>query len=107
LLQSASSELESQEWYQPGVLIQDGLLGVEGSNRVARMKSTDLQNGGGAENKVGIEGIDFVMWKLAEAVGPFQDELGFRCCGRSLGFLHQASDPELEEAELIDQEASD
>lgn len=26
-----------------------------------------------------------------KAVGPFQDELGFRCCGRSIGFLHQAA----------------
>lgn len=29
-----------------------------------------------------------------KAVGPFQDELGFRCCGRSIGFLHQATNPQ-------------
>lgn len=107
MLQTASAELGSQEWYQPAVLIQEGLLGVEGSNRICRMASIDFPDQATDQFQDGLAGIDFAMWKLAEAVGPFQDELGFRCCGRSIGFLHQASDPDLEEAELTDQEASD
>eukprot|EP00913_Durusdinium_trenchii_P029998 g28111.t1 len=103
MLQTASAELGSQEWYQPA----EGLLGVEGSNRICRMASIDFPDQATDQFQDGLAGIDFAMWKLAEAVGPFQDELGFRCCGRSIGFLHQASDPDLEEAELTDQEASD
>ncbi|CAJ1401469.1 unnamed protein product [Effrenium voratum] len=105
MVASASAELPDKEWYQPAVLIQEGLLGVEGSNRIARMASVDFDRADAPQD--GLAGIDFAMWKLAEAIGPFQDELGFRCCGRSIGFLHQACDPDLEEAELTDQEASD
>jgi len=107
MVASASAELEAQEWYQPAVLIQEGLLGVEGSNRIAKMASIDFPESSSEQFQDGLAGIDFAMWKLAEAIGPFQDEIGFRCCGRSVGFLHQASDPDLEEAELTDQEASD
>ncbi|OLP82529.1 Phthiocerol synthesis polyketide synthase type I PpsD [Symbiodinium microadriaticum] len=107
MVAGASAELEAQEWYQPAVLIQEGLLGVEGSNRIAKMASIDFPESSSEQFQDGLAGIDFAMWKLAEAIGPFQDEIGFRCCGRSVGFLHQASDPDLEEAELTDQEASD
>ena len=162
MVSSASAELESQEWYQPAVLIQEGpesckgfcrrcqqrcdckgshccqegLLGVEGSNRIAKMASIDFPESSSEQfqaplglavflkrgetalgagwprryrfcNVETCRGSSWLQWPakafttlpagvfcLCQAIGPFQDELGFRCCGRSVGFLHQDSSQE-------------
>jgi len=105
ILDQAVDELDNVDWHQPAMLIQEGLLGPEGSNRIAKMNEVhfDLSDANAAYE--GLTGIDFIMLRLLEAVGPYQDELGFRCNGRSIGVLHKSGDPDGEEAELKDEEA--
>lgn len=75
MVQTASAELPSQEWYQPAVLIQvatferltwhfqEGLLGVEGSNRICRMASIDFPDQATSdEYKASLEGFGDTTW---------------------------------------------
>lgn len=105
LLDQASDELDHQNWYQPAMLVQEGLLGAEGSNQIAKMSEVDFSSNDSSTAYEGLTGIDFIMLRLLEAVGPYQDELGFRCNGRSIGVLHKAGEPDVEESELKDEDA--
>jgi len=97
----AAIDAEAVEFYQPAVLVQEGLLGMEGSKRIARMSS-----GEGASSP-GLKGIEEAMEKLANALGPYQDEVGFRCTTRTSCYLHEAAEPDIEEVDLTDNEAND
>lgn len=106
MLDRALDECEILDWYQPAMLIQEGLLGAEGSNRICRREPMGLDDPA-PEAGDALGGVDHIMLRLAEAIGPYQEELGFRCTGRSAMYLHQAGEPEIEEAELSDADASD
>lgn len=106
LLSDTSRDIDAANWYRPALLVQDGLLGPEGSARVARLPSVDFAKSGSTTYD-GVTGIDYTMWKLVEAIGPYQEDLGLRCSGRSVGFLHQATDPDMDEVDLTDEEASE
>lgn len=92
---------DAVEFYQPAPLVQNGLLGLEGSNRIAR-----LESGEGLENKA-LRAVDDKILELMNALGPHQDEIGFNCTTRSGCIVHEASEPDLEEADLSDTEANE
>lgn len=95
-LREAAAEVPTLDFYQPAVLVQEGLLGMEGSNRVAKLED-DGSSGG----------MRAALRDLCEVVGPCQENIGFRCWGMSQCIVHEAGDPLIEEAELTDEEASD
>jgi len=97
----AQLEAEAVEFYQPAALVQEGLLGMEGSQRIAKLGS-----GEGAENP-GLQAIDTAMMDLANAVGPWQAEIGFECTTRSGTLFHEAAEPSIDETDLVDSEANE
>mmetsp|Transcript_40600 Transcript_40600/g.130623 ORF Transcript_40600/g.130623 Transcript_40600/m.130623 type:complete len:1023 (+) Transcript_40600:67-3135(+) len=92
---------DTVEFYQPAALVQEGLLGNEGSNAIAR-----LESGEGAQN-ASLMKIDEKLLELTNAVGPYQGEIGFYCTTRSCCVFHKASEPAIEETDLVDSEAND
>lgn len=102
LMDQAAPELEDQDWERPAMLIQEGLLGPEGSHQISKLQEM-AEDGTGAYD--GLRGIDYIMRRLMEAVGTYQEEMGFRCNGRTPCVLHKAGDPDTEEAEMKDEDA--
>mmetsp|Transcript_115107 Transcript_115107/g.245966 ORF Transcript_115107/g.245966 Transcript_115107/m.245966 type:complete len:1031 (+) Transcript_115107:46-3138(+) len=98
----AASSFEVMDWKKPPVLIQEGLLGSEGSNMIASMG--DFESG----CLPGCMGVDTLFNQLSDWIGPYQqDILGFRCHHRSLAHMHQASFPDMDETDLTDKEANE
>jgi len=92
------------EWRCPAPLVQEGLLGPEGSCRIAGMSPEEDSEG---EVLEAFQAIDYEMGRLCSAVHATQDLCGFRCSSRSLGYLHEVGGVELEDAELTDADAHD
>nr|AQS99277.1 type I polyketide synthase [Gambierdiscus polynesiensis] len=91
-------------WVQPAGLVQDGLLGDEGSSRIIRLEQTNREMK--PPSGSGFPGIDFLMWQLLEGLtAPLREELGFSGCQRDETILHEAALSEWDNMDLEDEEA--
>jgi len=89
---------------QPAVLVQEGLLGVDGSAQILEL-TTDFKDATLAPEGVTLRELDALMLSLGNALGPYQPELGFEFTSRSAGCVHQSGHPGDSESELGDREA--
>lgn len=93
---------------QPSRMIQDALLGSEGSNTIYELPFEKL----GSEGQeplvgAGIDKVDKVLWALAKFMRPFQHEVGlaFEVSSRSRGVLHVSDSlGEAREDDPVDEE---
>eukprot|EP00928_Gymnodinium_smaydae_P029779 TRINITY_DN22332_c0_g1_i2.p1 TRINITY_DN22332_c0_g1~~TRINITY_DN22332_c0_g1_i2.p1 ORF type:complete len:863 (+),score=187.93 TRINITY_DN22332_c0_g1_i2:54-2642(+) len=99
---------------RPAPLVQDGLLGFEGSRRIVELTKTDFADVAQAPEGEGLRDCDLFLWMLAKALEPHQESIGLRCTSRSAAVLHRvgcsAADDlageEGEEVDLSDHDAS-
>lgn len=98
----ACIEGEAVDFYRPAVLVQEGLLGAEGSNRIAKVP-------GELEPQVeGMRDVDELLSQMVNRISPLQEGLDFRCSLRTFCLLHEACDPLWEEeVDLADKEANE
>nr|ABQ85796.1 type I polyketide synthase-like protein KB1008 [Karenia brevis] len=88
----------------PNSLVQDGLLGPDGSAQIAEMEITSFTEDAIAPEGEELRKIDLMMWSLSKSVILCQESLGFEGTSRSTAFIHQSGDTG-EEMELTDLEA--
>jgi polyketide synthase-associated protein len=97
---------------RPSSLIQEGLLGPDGSSRIVMMQPTDLDGGEAAQalDGHGLRDVDLLMWALGKVIEPHQESIGMNCGARSPGVVHHTGVLETDDVdgdvELNDEEAT-
>lgn len=111
-LEQAQNEIGLMEadgkFNQPAILVQDGLLGTEGSNRIAEVEPVDwtLENPSeSAPDGATIRDLDLAMWTLTTNMETYQHEIGIRTTSRTQAHIHMSGTP-VDETTLTDKDAS-
>jgi len=93
VLEDVDTLREEQRFYQPASEIAEGLLGVEGSARIAELPKFEDES---ALNEVGdgLKEVDAMMMDYGAMLNQWTDVLGFSASHRSTGFVHEAGLPE-------------
>jgi polyketide synthase-associated protein len=110
MLEQAQAEVaaldENGRLKQPPELVQDGLLGSDGSAKTADLQLTNpseedaLNSDGEALGK-----LDLAMWSILETFAPYQGLVGLECTSRSPPVLHQSGETFDEDVPLSDHDA--
>jgi len=80
------------ELWQPPVLVQEGLLGFEGSCRIAEFEDP-APTGDSDRQEVGLQKVNTIMWDLAKNMQPFQELVGSPLTRLGCPMLHQTGLP--------------
>eukprot|EP00413_Alexandrium_margalefii_P046685 CAMPEP_0204606950 /NCGR_PEP_ID=MMETSP0661-20131031/59388_1 /ASSEMBLY_ACC=CAM_ASM_000606 /TAXON_ID=109239 /ORGANISM="Alexandrium margalefi, Strain AMGDE01CS-322" /LENGTH=1037 /DNA_ID=CAMNT_0051618313 /DNA_START=45 /DNA_END=3158 /DNA_ORIENTATION=+ len=104
VLQKAVKDSEELDFYQVNGAVADGLLGAEGSCRIADLES-------GLEDEARSEGdslkaMDHTMTRIGYIMEPYIDRIGFGVTHRSAGVLSRSGEAEDETPPLNELEVS-
>nr|AQS99246.1 type I polyketide synthase [Gambierdiscus excentricus] len=85
-----------QRWSKVNGIIQDGLLGAEGSCKIAELESPDLDDEVRSDGEMLMK-VDYTITHLGFRMEPYLDLLGFDVTHRSLAVVHQTGEPDEDE----------
>lgn len=96
-----------QRWQKVNSIVQDGLLGAEGSCSIAELESPDLDDETRSDGEVLMK-LDHTMTHVGLMMEPYLCLLGFDVSHRSLAVVHRAGEPDESEdaAPLSEKQAS-
>jgi len=100
-------EEKKEQLRQPPILVQEGLLGIEGSCRIMELEDPIHTDDSDQEHEeVGLQKVNARIWELVKKTQPFiQNAVGSVCTRRSRPWLHQTGLP-TDETELTLEDAS-
>jgi polyketide synthase-associated protein len=92
-LEKALAEIQAfdglQRWDKVHSAVQDGLLGAEGSARVAELSPPDVDSEGEVVTK-----LDQTITQFGFRIEPYLDRLGFEVSHRTHAVVHKAGEPD-------------
>nr|AQS99179.1 type I polyketide synthase [Gambierdiscus excentricus] len=94
VLTEVSDLKASGQLYQPATAVAEGLLGTEGSARIAELDrlSSELSEAPGGSD--GLRQINSMITSIGVSLGPHTDRLGFDLTHRSHALLHETGIPD-------------
>jgi len=99
-------ELDAQQRLQPvNATIAEGLLGVEGSARIAQLETPEPQGVGGHPGTA-LGSLDHTLMEVGLLMGPHAGRLGFDLNSRCAAVLHRAGEPAYPAPRLGEADAS-
>ncbi|CAE8642132.1 unnamed protein product [Polarella glacialis] len=90
-------------WQHVNSIIQDGLLGAEGSAQIAELESPELDETLRSDGEVLMK-LDSTMTHLGFHMEPYLGIMGFDVSHRSRAVVHQAGEPDEEPVALTEKE---
>nr|AQS99262.1 type I polyketide synthase [Gambierdiscus polynesiensis] len=87
---------KQQKWAKVNAIIQDGLLGTEGSCKIAELESPDLDDEVRSDGEV-LMRLDYTLTHVGFRIEPYLDVLGVEVSHRGLAVVHQAGEPDEDE----------
>eukprot|EP00418_Pyrodinium_bahamense_P022537 CAMPEP_0179147920 /NCGR_PEP_ID=MMETSP0796-20121207/71541_1 /TAXON_ID=73915 /ORGANISM="Pyrodinium bahamense, Strain pbaha01" /LENGTH=1039 /DNA_ID=CAMNT_0020848571 /DNA_START=70 /DNA_END=3189 /DNA_ORIENTATION=+ len=104
VLQKAVRDAEELEFYQVNAAVSEGLLGPEGSCRIADLES-GLEDEARSEGE-NLKNMDLMMTRIGYLLEPYIDRIGFDMTHRSNAVLSRAGEAEEETPPLTELEVS-
>ncbi|OLQ03687.1 hypothetical protein AK812_SmicGene13361 [Symbiodinium microadriaticum] len=95
----------SDRWQQVNTVIQDGLLGAEGSALVAELESPERDPAAREDGEV-LQELDTAITHLGFHIEPYLASFGVEVSHRGRAVVHQAGEPGEERVPLNDKEAT-
>jgi len=104
VLQKAVRDAEDLDYYQVNRLVSEGLLGAEGSCRIADLE-TGMEDEARSEGP-NLKAMDHTMTRIGYLLEPYIDRIGFDMTHRSAGVLNRSGEAEEETPPLNELEVS-
>lgn len=108
-LEKALAELKhfdaSGRWHKLNRVIQDGLLGQEGSAVVAELESPELPDEVRSDGEMLMK-LDDTITSLGLRMEPYYYRLGIEVSHRSIAVVHEAGEPDEEPAPLTEKQVT-
>lgn len=94
-----------QRWYKVNPIVQDGLLGAEGSSSIAELEPPDLDEEVRGDGEI-LTKLDYTITQLGFRMEPHLNRLGCDMSHRSVAVLHQAGEPDEEPVPLTEKQVA-
>lgn len=102
-LEEITTFAKTNRWQQANTVIQDGLLGTEGSAFIAELESPEKDHISREDGEVLME-LDTAMTHLGFHIQPYLGSFGVEVTHRGRALIHQAGEPGEERVPLNDKE---
>jgi len=106
-IQTALDEISelaaSEKWYKVNSIIQDGLLGAEGSAQISELEPPDADETTRDDGDVLMK-LDFTMTHIGFRMEPYWEHLGVDITHRSTAVLHKTGEPFEDKAPLTEKQ---
>ena len=102
-LDEITSFQKTNRWQQANTVIQEGLLGTEGSAFIAELESPEKDHRAREDGEVLME-LDTAMTHLGFHIQPYLGSFGIEVTHRGRALIHQAGEPGEERVPLTDKE---